>query len=659
MLHSNEGNRLPFILIIILVLFHIVNNVIIGIIFPHTWAVLGGEIKEEIELLDTKSQIASTINKKIPLYRKVNELSGLLNTPSQRPKMAHIISASAALMFGQGNSVYVISALYYLLLILGTYLVAVRLFDKNTGLFAAFLVSLYPNIFEFSRAVKNVDFALASFFIFALYLLLCTEDFSKSGRSIIFGFFLGLGILIKGSILIFLLTPLLFSLFRLLRNKPRQPKPILNFIFALAIAAFISSLWWRGYLGEVFCRFRLYLEPKKVALLADSPFFAVTESYRLSLRLPETVVLLFKELTIASSAFLSLIFIAGICLFLKMRKNLIMVIWLIVPLAIVSFSALKQGRYFMPILPLMAIITSAGLFEVSDKTVRKTSFILVCMIALTQFFALSYARPIHRFSHHYKKIYSEYEGAAKKFTDKILQENKAAVNLVFISETFAREHNLLLMFEYLMMKSGLKNADLLQIQDMGSCDFAVLLFDRAYFLRIAFLLSEERKRSPALQDAFLYEKYSPWEDNREFYEIFGNPEKYDYAVFGITQLFRQKKEIFPLEIYEKLLVLEAIKRKTLDIKTIQESLKDFSQDILLWSGIYNEKGINGLIQDLTLSYEEFVSLLEKGNIKKPLLRDQAWNRLYKGILESNFTLLEHGKIPSLGLDFYLFKRNEG
>ncbi len=81
-------------------------------------------------------------------------------------------------------------------------------------------------------------------------------------------------------------------------------------------------------------------------------------------------------------------------------------------------------------------------------------------------------------------------------------------------------------------------------------------------------------------------------------------------------------------------------------------------DLTLWTGIYNKKGIDGLIQELTLSHEEFMLLLQGENINKLAFKEKRWEWLYKNIVDYQLVMIEHSKIYSLGIDFYLFKRNK-
>lgn len=649
--------------IVVLVLFHIINNIIILAHHPyyHQWEKLGGYVYREMEKLDMRYGIAQIISTKEKLPAKFIKISGLLKTPSPRPKLSPFIAATGDLVFGERYSIHIIHALYYLLLLLGTYLVSKEFYGKAAGIFSTYLVSFYPAIFDHSRSYQST-FPLVAFFIFTLYLLLCTDNFKSTLYSIIFAIFSGLGILIKGTFLIFLLLPLLFYSYYAFKDfyisSCKAYRQILNLAFTILIATIISSLWWRGNLGVVFSRLLLFLSRDFIKVELFSPFLLPTEPYGFLDRILYNANLLFGLIITGASEILFLVFIFALFLFLRKKpKNNILIFSLILPLIVLYFSKLKMIKYLMPIFPLMAIVTSAGLFKINNRIKRKIIISLVCIIAFIQFFVKSYLNYEFKFKKFYNDIYAGYNDISGRFTDVIIKQNISLPNIVFVSDASRSASDLNFVLENFIMKKMPQKIMLRNFRkNIDTADFMVLLFDRMYFFRIATILEEGRKSLDKRPYLDLCRKYLV--RDKLFYENMIDKKKFNSCIYNMKQSISKEKDRHPLDINERLLILEAIKIKAIDIEEAKKQCNWIPNDISLWSNIYNEKGIEGLIQDLTLSPEEFKSWLDTGSLNKPLLRDERWRRLYKIIKDYKFIIVEQGSIPSLGVDFYLFLRTK-
>jgi len=81
--------------------------------------------------------------------------------------------------------------------------------SNNTGVLGAALLLLYPIVFGLSRAFM-IDFAALAASALAGYLLLRTEEFRRPGFTLLFGLCLGVGLLIKQSVITAMVTPSLY-----------------------------------------------------------------------------------------------------------------------------------------------------------------------------------------------------------------------------------------------------------------------------------------------------------------------------------------------------------------------------------------------------------------------------------------------------------------
>lgn len=661
---DKKNNILAFTILFVIVLFHVINNSIILTKYPHAyaWVTVGTDIQEQIEKSEISSELDGIIKNRDGNKPILMGLADLLKTQSHRPKLVPLIYAIGDLLLKDGLSFILINSLYYLILVFGTYLLARQVYGAGVGLFSSFLVSLYPAIFTYSRTIY-LDFPLTALSVFALYFIIKAENFNRRAYSIMFGVFLGLGILTKGSVFVFLLAPFLQCLVNIFRNRKNSAslrrKSLFNLIAAIFIGALISSLWWKDSLSLIVSKFLLYLDPHRVKQIVDDIHFLPKQSTGFLYAVRESIVFLGQQLFYCSG-FLFYVFIAGLILLLKrkqFRENNFL-FYLFMPLAVLIFSSLKAPRYLMPALSVMAIITSAGLLGIKSRIARISIFLFVFVAALAQFFTASYVGP-YKFIKFYNTIYGQYDAAALKFMNSTKLMDINSPHLAFISESSWKTPDSLRTLYYFLRKNQSSNESLLyatDIMDIAGCDFVILSLDRRYYLKLASFLEEGRKSAAknAYMDQFI--KYHPW-DRRHIAMALLDQNKFNLYINGMGKILsRRKNREEPLEIYEKLLVLEAIKRKVLDTEEAKRLCEAIFEDVLFWSKIYNINGIAGLSQNLTLSQKELTSFLEEGLAMRYLLSDEKWKWVNENLNRHKFVMLESADIPSLGITFCLFAK---
>jgi len=119
------------------------------------------------------------------------------------------------------------NVIYMAVLLLSVYGIGARMFDRQVGLLASCLVSLFPMSFSMAR-YYYLDYALMAAVALSVYLLLLVNGFESKKYSLLFGLSLGLGMLIKWLLIFFLLGPLCIILLRSpviqdLRQKLAKP----------------------------------------------------------------------------------------------------------------------------------------------------------------------------------------------------------------------------------------------------------------------------------------------------------------------------------------------------------------------------------------------------------------------------------------------------
>jgi len=131
-----------------------------------------------------------------------------------RPPFRLLFTLPFYALFGVSRDVAVgTQIIFQFILFLSTYLICKKMFTREVGLLACFIVATTPILFGLSRNFIS-DLPAAAMITLSIYLLLKTQYFTNKRFSFIFGFVLGLTILIKIESLMFLLFPILYVLYK-------------------------------------------------------------------------------------------------------------------------------------------------------------------------------------------------------------------------------------------------------------------------------------------------------------------------------------------------------------------------------------------------------------------------------------------------------------
>jgi hypothetical protein len=310
------------------------------------------------------------------------------------PPLVYFVSASVNLLFHNSGilATRLSNMIYFSVLIISLYLIGKACFGASYGLLAAALVSLYPAIYGFSR-LYTLDFPLTCVTALIVFCLIQSGYFIKTRGALFFGLALGLGILIKGQVLIFIVGPFIYVFIKGFAAVIKDRKNILlflfNVLFALSIAALISSIWWQPYFKDSVESFYIQLtagylhkEPPRwigglMALRPLSADWFLCYAYFLLNNI---------------SPVLFIVFLLGLIFFLRLKipHKGILLAWLLTPYLIFTIFSVKKDRFFMPAFPAVALISVSLFYAMRKKITRWLLVIAVIAFALIQFFILSY-----------------------------------------------------------------------------------------------------------------------------------------------------------------------------------------------------------------------------------------------------------------------------
>lgn len=267
----------------------------------------------------------------------------------------------------------VVNILYFAILLFSIYGIGVKLFNNLTGILSAFILSIFPGIFAMSR-VLMVDFPLTAMVSLSVYLMLSTNYFTDTKYSSLFGLSVGLGMLTKVPFIIFISPLLIYYVFISFIKSPKGDRQtiriIRNLIVSSLVAILITGSWYFPNLHNVIQR------AKAMSFqLHNSPPGSFIDYY---------IKLLF------SYHIGPLFFILGfVSIFECLRKeNFLLLLWLWVPLLIFSFSPNKNPRFILPLLPSIALMIGCSVSCLSNYLRTKIISLFIIIFGLVSYFTI-------------------------------------------------------------------------------------------------------------------------------------------------------------------------------------------------------------------------------------------------------------------------------
>ncbi len=277
-------------------------------------------------------------------------------------------------------TLHVIVAFFTALGIVATFLLAKELFNEKIALLSALIFALNPLHVLLSRFLL-VDAMLSLFF--ALTLFFAYKALKALKYSFLAGGFLALAILLKfTSFMLIFLVFLLFFLFQKKSGNIRHAfniitsKKFLAVIFSCIIVLLPYLVWEQLKFGSPFYTF------VNASVVSATPLFTVYDVF-------------FTEIF----EFLPFVLVAGIILFsikavMKVHKeDIFLVLCVIIPVIIVLLIIHIETRYFMPVLPFLAIMAAKGFLSLPKR--QYIFWFVLLFVSLGSVFSLFSASAIH------------------------------------------------------------------------------------------------------------------------------------------------------------------------------------------------------------------------------------------------------------------------
>ncbi|MBC8146808.1 MAG: glycosyltransferase family 39 protein [Bacteroidetes bacterium] len=305
------------------------------------------------------------------------------------PPFFKLSSLPLYFLFGFSPDIAVFTNLFfYLILIFSVYFLTKKIMNTSAALLACFIVSTYPIMIEMSR-VYLLDFAFASLMIAGLVLFVQTNNFLSRRNTIIFSIILGLGTLTKIHYPIIIFPSIIFLfMFNLTKNKfSFNKKQTLNLVLMIVIYFAIISTWIINKFSMILYYLTTFTSKAWASHEGDSSWKTIDGAfYYLRAMINGASFFYFILFCVAIIAIIWILYLNKKYLD---EKNVIiyyLLFFIVSVIIIFTIIANNDKRYILPIFPVIAIISSIGLWKIrfKPKVIRTILILIIVVFALLQ-----------------------------------------------------------------------------------------------------------------------------------------------------------------------------------------------------------------------------------------------------------------------------------
>ena len=278
------------------------------------------------------------------------------------------------MLFGLSSSYFwgiFTNGLLYIVSIFGIYFLARNFLSKLASFLAAFTFALYGWTLLHLHLTYS-ETATSAFTILTILFLIKSNCFQNRKYSLLFGLFLGVGLLVKWITIVYVSGPLLYVLYQVLKKHLFKKKEILIHGGLAFIIALIISFY--PYYQNYYWIFQYFYGHR-----AGGPMWQIVSE-------PERNPLSLYSLTFYLNSFAQLgifffiLIIAGFILQLRKKSKLKPILFVVIISYFFSaFALLKAERHIIPIFPYLAIL-SASVFDHIKSNSFKIALITFAII---------------------------------------------------------------------------------------------------------------------------------------------------------------------------------------------------------------------------------------------------------------------------------------
>ncbi|NLB35413.1 MAG: phospholipid carrier-dependent glycosyltransferase, partial [Elusimicrobia bacterium] len=341
------------------------------------------------------------LNENTGIFSRVRELMKMTSeftaTPTHPPKLYLMASLFNPSHFSIFKARFFVNFVYYIILIVSLYYFGKKLFDKRTALTACFIISFYPIVYIYSRNFK-LDFPLLAMVSLSLALWAYTEDFKNIKYSLLLGLALGLAMITKIQILIFIAPAFIYSLFKLVKDNEERKKRIVGILITSLIASLFFVFWWgQEFLEKFFYALQLVFYRFEFIknIIPHAQTFPQVPTNQMPLFTFGNISYYPFSLTAFMSFPLMILFLVSFYFYIRKKgKNLGFFLFNIVFMYLVfTYIPVKSGRNMLPFILFASLISAWFIWEIKERKKRGALLCLTGGYSLVLYLLLSWVLP--------------------------------------------------------------------------------------------------------------------------------------------------------------------------------------------------------------------------------------------------------------------------
>ncbi len=284
------------------------------------------------------------------------DIFGIFYASNYYPIFVHTVAALLLLIFGPNIILaQYVGTIFFALAIVMLFYYAKTLFQSSRiGFIAAALFSFFPIVFDQSRRLM-LDVPLTAMLLVCLYLLEKTDNFNNKKTTIWFGVAVGLLAMTKWTGVLFLVAPLSFTAYFLLKSG-QVAKVFRHIVLSIVAFAAVVAPWYLVNFASLH-----YLTTINIIGYADEP------TRLISLQNLIYYAKLFINYQVTPIAALLFFLSIAYLVIAKVKRGWYLCLFLLTGYLFFTFINNKDPRYTIPLLPFVAITMAVALDAVCHK----------------------------------------------------------------------------------------------------------------------------------------------------------------------------------------------------------------------------------------------------------------------------------------------------
>lgn len=270
------------------------------------------------------------------------------------------------------NYIFFLIALYFI------YKTGEELKDKETGNIAMILFALTPAVYGMSRIYGHQDWHVMIAMTANIYCLIKSNNFKNRKWSILYGFTVGLGLLIKDEFLPYFFIPWLYVVIKSLIQKAEKEN-ITNILITILIGCLLAGCHY--FRTNIINKILIYETTKETTYVFSYDNFKIM-----------TIGL--SEYLLAPPMFI--LFIISLICFIKQKHNnkFIILLWIFIPWCLFTFMPQhNMPEYAIGFVPAIILIISVWISYFKTKIFKQiilTFIILVYLLQYIDFYGINF-----------------------------------------------------------------------------------------------------------------------------------------------------------------------------------------------------------------------------------------------------------------------------